>query len=96
MSGAIGEDFAIEMVKKGATDYVLKNRLERLGPAVKRAILEARERAERRTAQEKLRKAYAELEQRVRERTAELTRLNISLTSEISERKKARIGTDAV
>ena len=51
--------------QKGATDYVLKDRLDRLGPAVKRALLEATERAERRTAQEKLRKAYAELEQRV-------------------------------
>ena len=89
VSGAIGEDFAIEMVKRGATDYVLKDRLERLGPAVKRAFLEARERAERRMAQERLHGAYAELEQRVRERTAELTRLNSSLTSEISERKKA-------
>jgi diguanylate cyclase (GGDEF)-like protein/PAS domain S-box-containing protein len=90
VSGAIGEDFAIEMVKKGATDYVLKDRLERLGPAVKRAISEAMERAERRTAQEKLREAYAELEQRVEKRTAELTRLNIALTTEISERKKAQ------
>ncbi len=89
VSGAIGEDFAIEMVKKGATDYVLKDRLERLGPAVRRAFLEARERADRRTAQERLHRAYAELEQRVQERTAELTRLNSSLTSEISERKKA-------
>lgn len=43
VSGAIGEDFAIETLKKGATDYVLKNRLSRLVPAVNRALREAEE-----------------------------------------------------
>ncbi|RPJ04550.1 MAG: response regulator, partial [Deltaproteobacteria bacterium] len=44
VSGALGEETAIELLKQGATDYVLKNRLSRLGPAVSRALLEVRER----------------------------------------------------
>ena len=38
VSGASGEDIAIEAVKSGATDYVLKQRLSRLTPVVRRAI----------------------------------------------------------
>jgi PAS domain S-box-containing protein len=47
VSGTIGEDTAIEALKSGATDYVLKHRLMRLIPAVDRALREAAERAER-------------------------------------------------
>ena len=43
VSGAIGEDFAIETIKKGATDYVLKDRLSRLVRAINRALREAEE-----------------------------------------------------
>ncbi|MDX9881316.1 MAG: ATP-binding protein [Prolixibacteraceae bacterium] len=38
ISGTIGEDRAVELLKQGATDYVLKDRLERLGFAVRRAL----------------------------------------------------------
>lgn len=48
VSGTVGEDFAIESLKSGATDYVLKTRLSRLVPAVRRAMKEVEERAERR------------------------------------------------
>ena len=47
VSGASGEDIAIEAVKSGATDYVLKQRLTRLTPVARRAIRELRERQER-------------------------------------------------
>ncbi len=40
VSGTIGEDAAINALLNGATDYVLKNKLERLVPAIKRAINE--------------------------------------------------------
>jgi hypothetical protein len=46
----IGEERAVESVKAGVTDYVLKNRLERLVPAVRRALRETQERAERQRA----------------------------------------------
>ena len=47
VSGALGEETAVELLKQGATDYVLKSRLFRLGPAVSRAIQEVKERKER-------------------------------------------------
>jgi PAS domain S-box len=54
VSGKIGEEFAVEMLKKGATDYVLKHNLSKLGYAVQRALTEAKEHMERKTAQEAL------------------------------------------
>src|SRR5262249_6136861 len=48
VSGTIGEEAAIESLKNGATDYVLKMRPERLGPAIRRAVQEAEERRRRR------------------------------------------------
>jgi signal transduction histidine kinase len=55
VSGVIGEERAVEALKRGATDYVLKQSLERLVPAVQRAVREAKERTERRRAEEALR-----------------------------------------
>jgi len=64
VSGTIGEDSAIEALKNGATDYVLKHRLMRLIPAVDRALREADERRERERAEEAMRQSehkYREL-----------------------------------
>ena len=47
VSGTIGEETAIESLKRGATDYVLKDRPGRIVSAVKRAVQEARELAEK-------------------------------------------------
>ncbi len=55
VSGTIGEDRAVEAMRRGATDYVLKGRLSRLVPVVTRALQEAQERLARRRAQEALR-----------------------------------------
>src|SRR3954447_11503669 len=57
VSGTLGEELAIEALKSGATDYVLKTRLSRLVPSVQRALREARERAERKKAEEALRRS---------------------------------------
>jgi CheY-like chemotaxis protein len=51
VSGTIGEDTAIEALKNGATDYVLKHRLMRLIPAVARALAEVEEQDERKRAE---------------------------------------------
>jgi signal transduction histidine kinase len=48
VSGTMGEERAIDSLKSGATDYVLKTRLSRLVPAVRRAIKEVEDRTERR------------------------------------------------
>jgi len=52
VSGTMGEERAVEILKAGATDYVLKNHIARLGPVVRRALRESAERAERRKLQE--------------------------------------------
>ena len=57
ISGILGEERAIETLKSGATDYVLKQRLERLVPAVERALREAEERKLLRQAETELRKS---------------------------------------
>jgi two-component system, NarL family, sensor histidine kinase UhpB len=54
VSGSLGEERAIEALKSGATDYVLKDRLQRLPAVVTRALTEARERRERRVAEASL------------------------------------------
>jgi two-component system sensor kinase len=51
VSGKIGEDFAVEMLKKGAIDYVLKSNLSKLPYAVERALTEFREREEIKSAE---------------------------------------------
>jgi signal transduction histidine kinase len=61
VTGTLGEEVAIETLKQGATDYVLKQRLSRLVPSVHRAMREAKERAERKQAQEQLRQSHEQL-----------------------------------
>jgi PAS domain S-box-containing protein len=55
VSGMLGEERAIETLKQGATDYVLKQRLDRLVPSAKRALRESQERQERLRVEEALR-----------------------------------------
>jgi hypothetical protein len=57
VSGTLGEDAAMDCLKAGATDYVLKERLSRLPPAVYRAVREAKEQAKLRRAEEELRQS---------------------------------------
>jgi PAS domain S-box-containing protein len=54
VSGAIGEDVAVEMMKQGAHDYVLKQNLARLAPAIQRELNEARQRAQAQAAKRQL------------------------------------------
>lgn len=54
VSGALGEEVAVEALKRGATDYVLKHSLDRLPGTVLRALAEAHERTEKRHAQDAL------------------------------------------
>lgn len=57
VSGVIGEDNAVELLKRGATDYVSKSRLARLAPVLQRALRESEDRRARELAERQLRQA---------------------------------------
>jgi two-component system cell cycle sensor histidine kinase/response regulator CckA len=59
VSGTIGEDAAVQAMRTGAHDYVLKDKLGRLVPAVERELRESQDRAARREAEEALRRSEA-------------------------------------
>ncbi|HTL67396.1 MAG TPA: response regulator [Lacunisphaera sp.] len=61
VTGTLGEERAIETLKRGASDYVLKTRLPHLVPAVHRALREARERIDRKRAEGQLRDSHEQL-----------------------------------
>jgi PAS domain S-box-containing protein len=57
VSGAIGEDIAVEAMKAGASDYVMKGNLQRLIPAIERELNEAASREEKKKAEKALRES---------------------------------------
>ncbi|MGD1046381.1 MAG: PAS domain S-box protein [Bacteroidota bacterium] len=57
VSGSIGEETAIEIIKQGAVDYILKDRMLRLPSAINRALDQAKEKNARRRAEESLRES---------------------------------------
>lgn len=57
ISGAVGEETAVECLRLGAHDYIMKGNLSRLVPAMKREIIEAAVRREHKLTEEKLRKS---------------------------------------
>ncbi|WP_289052499.1 response regulator [uncultured Methylobacterium sp.] len=88
VSGTLGEDVAVEALKNGATDYVTKQRLDRLPRVILRALSEARAHVLRRQAEQALRDLNESLEQRVAERTRELAEANTALQHQIAERER--------
>jgi two-component system, NarL family, sensor histidine kinase UhpB len=89
LTGTMGEEVAIETLKNGATDYVLKHRMVRLVPSVHRALRESQERPERRRAEKQLRESHEQLRalsvylQRVREE--ERTRIAREVHDELGQ-----------
>jgi PAS domain S-box-containing protein len=78
VSGKIGEDTAVEVMRAGAQDYIMKNNLIRLCPAIERELADVAVRKDRIETKEELHQSYEELE-----------KANKKLQSEITERKKA-------
>ncbi|WP_092263769.1 hybrid sensor histidine kinase/response regulator [Deinococcus reticulitermitis] len=67
VTGAMGEEVAVDTLRQGVTDYILKQRLERLAPAVGRAIAEADARLSRERAEREVRELNARLQARLEE-----------------------------
>ena len=63
VSGSLGEEQAVESLKSGATDYVLKTRLMRLAPAVRRALNEAEAQAQTKASLKKVSDLTAALDE---------------------------------
>jgi signal transduction histidine kinase len=79
IANAVGEEVAVEALKAGATDYIIADRLSRLGPAVRRALEEARARREKSSADAELERYSRDLERMVKERTGQLLAANEAL-----------------
>jgi signal transduction histidine kinase len=78
VTGSISEEVAVERIKQGASDYILKDRMTRLGPAVKRALVEKTLRDEKRKADDLIRRNL--------ERIRALHEINIAITSTLDLR----------
>lgn len=61
ISGTIGEEIAVECMKAGADDYLIKGHLTRLLPAIERGLREAKNRAERKRLEEEQKQSESEL-----------------------------------
>ncbi len=81
VSGTVGEEIAIESIRAGATDYVLKNRLSRLGPVVQRALQEKEERQRRKVAEAR----YQDLYRQLLQEQANLQQAHIELAQAYNE-----------
>lgn len=61
VSGSVGEEIAVEAMRAGADDYIMKDRPERLVPALARTLREAANRHERKLAEQKVRENESRL-----------------------------------
>src|SRR5580700_2414663 len=74
-SGTLGEEHAIEALRRGAVDYVLKSNPTRLVPAVANALRDVNDRAQQRTAEQQARETEQRLHDQQQDRIARLTRM---------------------
>lgn len=84
VSGAMGEDAAIDAMLNGATDYVLKNKLDRLGPAIKRALYENELVTKRKQAE----KSLTEKNVLIEAQNQQYIQINTEITFQNQEREK--------
>lgn len=89
VSHAIGDEEAVALMRGGAADYLLKDRLGRLGESVRHALEQRRLREEHAAARNAIVSLNAELELRIASRTAQLKVANHALEMELGQRKRA-------
>ena len=90
VTGALGEERAVDLLKSGATDFVVKDRLSRLPHCVRRALKEAEEKKLRQRAEDELLLAHAGLERKVEERTKALRSTMEALRVSDEQLRKSR------
>ena len=89
VSHAIGDEDAVALMRAGATDYLIKDRLGRLGESVRHALEQRRLREEHAAARTAIVAMNADLEMRIASRTAQLKVANHALEAELGQRKRA-------
>ena len=102
VTGTLGEEHAVELMKQGAWDYVTKEHLSRLGPAVRRALKEvadSRDREELRQREQAATAALRESEERFRalvQNSADIVRMvdEDGITTYVSPAAKSVLGID--
>jgi len=78
LTGTLGDELAVECIKEGATDYVLKDKLDHLPLAVERSLREARLRADRDRVQEQLQASEREYRSTIEHAPYGMYRVNSS------------------
>ena len=92
VSGKIGEVTAVESMRAGAHDYIMKDNLKRLIPAIERELQEVVVRRERKIAEEALQSAYTQLQAMVQE--SEKRSREVSLINNMLELLQTRISSE--